>query len=139
MEIEKKKTVSWDKRMEMSNAKWESCRCNLFEIMLSNEAIPSQNCWKCNTKAGLIQCNQCCGIGRLCGACDVEQHQLHPFHDRQYASPDGFLQSIQPTESSDDDGNLVTISKCSKKCYNYILCLLMIIQVVLYASLLAYC
>lgn len=59
-------------------------------------------------------------FGRLCGACDVEQRQLHPFHHRQFACPDGFLQSILPTKSADDDGNLSTIRKCCKNCYNHI-------------------
>lgn len=106
-----KKTVSWGKRMEMSNIKWELCRPIIFETMLSNQAVMAQNCLKCNSKAGYIQCTQCCGMGRLCGACDLEQHKQHPFHDRQYASPDGFLQFILPTESMDCDGNLINISK----------------------------
>ena len=52
-----------------------------------------------------IQCSQCCGIKKLCGACDAEQHQQHPFHDRQYTSPGGFFQFLQPPESADGDGS----------------------------------
>ena len=121
MKKQRKTTVPWDKRTELSNVKWESCRPNLFEAMLSNEAVIKQNCCKCNSKPGLIKCSQCCHTGRLCGACDAEQHQQHPFHDRQYISPGGFFQFLQPTESTDDVGNLINISKCCSAMINCII------------------
>ena len=37
--------------------------------------------------------------------------KINLFHDRQYALSDGFFQYILPTESTDDNGNLINISK----------------------------
>ena len=40
-------------------------------------------------------------------------HENQPFHDRQYIVADGFFQYFQPTESTDDNGNLINVSKYS--------------------------
>ena len=105
-----KRTMSWEQRMENTNTNWESCRSAIFETMLSCQAPTLQKCSHCDTKSGYIKCMQCCGRRRLCGTCDQMLHENQPFHDRQYILADGFFQYIQPTESTDDDGNLISIS-----------------------------
>ena len=109
---QQKRTMSWEQRMENTNINWESCRSAIFETMLSCQAPTLQTCSHCDVKSGYIKCMQCCGGQRLCGTCDQLLHENQPFHDRQYVFADGFFQYIQPTESTDDDGNIIKISKC---------------------------
>ena len=99
--------------MENTNTNWESCRSAVFETMLSCQAPTVQTCLHCHMKCGYIKCMQCCKGRRLCGTCDQMLHENQPFHDRQYIVADGFFQYIQPTESTDDDGNLINVSKYS--------------------------
>ncbi|XP_028408830.1 uncharacterized protein LOC114531422 [Dendronephthya gigantea] len=106
---QQRRTVTWGQRMENVNTNWESCRSSIFETTLSCQAPTPQMCSQCKVKSGFIKCMQCCGGGSLCGTCDLKQHENDPFHDRQHVSQDGFYQYIRPTESTDDDGNIITI------------------------------
>ncbi|XP_028403336.1 uncharacterized protein LOC114526041 [Dendronephthya gigantea] len=108
---QQRRTVTWGQRMENVNTNWESCRSSIFETTLSCQAPTPQMCSQCKVKSGFIKCMQCCGGGSLCGTCDLKQHENDPFHDRQHVSQDGFYQYIRPTESTDDDGNIITIRK----------------------------
>ena len=108
---QQKRTMSWEQRMENTNTNWESCRSAIFETMLCCQAPTDQKCSHCDINSGYIKCTQCCGRRRLCGTCDQLLHENQPFHDRQYVVAHGFFQYIKPTESTDDDGNLINISK----------------------------
>ena len=96
-----------------TNTNWESFRSTVFETMLSCQVPIVQTCLYCHMKCGYVKCVQCCKGRRLCGTCDQMLHENQPFHDRQYIVADGFFQYIQPTESIDDDGNLMNVSMYS--------------------------
>lgn len=75
--------MSWKKRMTNVNINWEFSRPRIFKAMLHMQAQSQQLCHICKERPALVRCNQCFGgLQNICGNCDLEEHKMLPFHDR---------------------------------------------------------
>lgn len=108
-----KETKQWDKRMFALNENWDSCRSEIFEVLVSEEAsLGNEFCCLCLKQDCKIRCYSCFGK-RFCGACDLIAHEHNQFHDRD-VFVSGFFQAVPPTTSINDDGDLISISMSHK-------------------------
>lgn len=105
-----KDTKQWDKRMSALNENWDSCRSDIFEVLVSEEAtFENELCCLCFKKQNCkIRCYSCSGK-RFCGACDLIVHEHNPFHDRD-VFVNGFFKAVPPTTTVNNDGDLISIS-----------------------------
>lgn len=106
-------TKQWDKRMSSLNDNWESCRSEIFQALVSEEAsMENELCCLCLKNDCRIRCYSCFGK-KFCGACDLIAHEHNPFHDRD-VFVSGFYQAVPPTTSVNGDGDLISRSMLQK-------------------------
>ena len=96
----------------MVNLSWslDNNRKLLLEALLNRESFPSpDHCQICLEEKTLIRYHDC-PKQFCCSSCDVNEHSLLPFHNRD-GFVDGFFQAIPPTEIIDEHGVKQNISK----------------------------
>ena len=111
----KLKRTTWQTRQTRLETNWEGFRKPLFNDALSKEALPpSVKCSMCSSD--LQQCVRCMDCGPcffVCSKCDINTHNSHPRHDREFWNGE-FFQSLLPTEAIDSQGKLFPLSKYSE-------------------------
>ena len=82
------------------NESWAALQGNLFNTIISGQAVSDTNCMKCRKDPSVMCCLDCHLHTRLPGLCDKTVHNFHPFHDHD-ALKSGFQRPIPLTVPMD--------------------------------------
>ena len=107
-----KRNKPWKEKRDTLNESWEEVRVQLLESLLKTKFGIDHDklkCKRCQEKA-VVRCEECHPHKYLCGNCDVEIHQDHPFHDRD-AVVNGRFQPISSSVSKNNKNDWITIGK----------------------------
>lgn len=102
--------VKWKERMIAAKEKWTHSRESIFDVVVSQEGFPVEQCKFCEKRKPFVRCHQCGLSFYQCEICDEEIHSNNPFHDREVWNGN-FFEAVSPMEKSDGQGNIINGGK----------------------------